>query len=130
MTGVEESGWCAEDECYATQDMSDPRVSGDLVGQLDLGCSDEMTCWMGGELTITNEGGTWDGQWVGFINDSALGGRSHDIMQWFEGSGAYEGWSYVAVLTDFDRASTDVRGVSYRGDLPPSVAEDVPAPTG
>lgn len=41
------------------------------------------------------------------------------------GSGAYEGWSYVAVLTDYDRAGTDVRGVPYRGDLPPSVAQDL-----
>ena len=129
VTGVERGGSCDEGECLgAKQDMSDPRVSGALVVQLDLGCSDKMVCWMGGDLTITNEGGTWDGRWVGFINSDAEVGRSHDIMQWFEGNGAYEGWSYVAVLSDFDRPGRDVRGVVYRGELPPSVAQGLELP--
>ena len=89
-----------------------------------------MACWMGGDLTITNEGGTWVGRWVGFINSDAQVGRSHDNMQSLEGNGAYEGWSYVAVLSDFDRpgGDRDARGVVYRGELPPSVAQDLAKP--
>ena len=129
VEGRETNQSCAGAACIARQVVSDQRVSGRVDVGLDLGCSDEMTCWMGGELAISNDDGTWHGRWIGFINDDSPGGRSHDIMQWLEGSGAYEGWSYVAVLTDFDRAGTDVRGVLYRGDLPPSVAQGIgPAP--
>lgn len=127
VEGREINGGCAESECHSRQEMSDPRVSGELDIQLDLGCSIETICWMGGDLTITNDDGGWDGRWVGFIGEDGSTGRSHDIMQWFEGTGAYEGWSYVAVLTDLERPITDVRGVLYRGDLPPSVAQDLVA---
>lgn len=136
VEGEEVAGLCDGLECTARHIMSDPRVSGDLDIQLDLGCSVDMVCWMGGGLTISNDDGEWDGRWVGFINDHAPGGRSHDQMMWLEGDGAYEGWSYVAVLTDLGRPGTldegkvglhpgtVVRGVFYRGDLPPSVAQD------
>jgi hypothetical protein len=136
VEGEEINGACGNEVCTAEHVMSDPRVSGELDIQLDLGCSIEMICWMGGELTITNDDGGWDGRWVGFINDDAPGGRSHDQMMWLEGDGAYEGWSYVAVLTDLARPGanqeglhpgTVVRGVFYRGELPPSVAQDLVA---
>jgi hypothetical protein len=140
VEGEEINGACDGFECVATHVMSDPRVSGDLDIQLDLGCSTEIICSMGGELTISNDDGTWDGHYVGFINDAAPGGRTHDQMMWLEGSGAYEGWSYVAVLTDLYgirggpdtpeglHPGTTVRGVFYRGDLPPSVADTLLPP--
>jgi hypothetical protein len=119
VTGVSTSV-CGDGVCNVTDTMTDPRVSGDYVGTLDIDCSDETVCWMGGE--ISHEDGSWDGRWVGFINHDTATGRSHDIMAWYTGTGPNEGWSYIGFWTDFDRNGWDVRGVLYRGDLPPSVA--------
>jgi hypothetical protein len=94
---------------------------------IDKGCRVNNTCWMGGEVTISNDGGAWQGRWVGFIVE----GVQHDHMAWLEGTGDYEGWSYVAVHRDVegDRHYEDVRGILYRGDLPPSVADGQLAPS-
>ena len=112
---------CGSDVCRFTYTMSDPRLSGDGEAPIDLGCSAGDTCWMGGEVTISNDGGAWQGRWVGFIVE----GVQHDHMAWMEGTGDSEGWSYVAVHSDGDgdQRYEDVRGLLYRGDLPPSVAD-------
>lgn len=117
---------CGSDVCRFTYTMSDPRLSGDGEAPIDKGCSLDSTCWMGGEVTISNDGGAWQGRWVGFIVE----GVRHDHMAWLEGSGDYEGWSYVAVHRDVegDQHYEDVRGLLYRGDLPPSVADGLLAP--
>jgi hypothetical protein len=125
VTGVEESIACGGGACTGKYVVNDPRMSGDLDITLELGCSTDMTCWMGGGITVSNYDGAWDGRWVGFID----AGGVHDIMEWMEGSGEYEGWSYVAFFSGLDdSASGDVRGILYRGDLPPSVTEGRPAP--
>ena len=39
------------------------------------------------------------------------------------GNGDGEGWSYIAESKGFDESkSAEIRGLLYRGDLPPSVA--------
>ena len=83
---------------------------------------------MGGELTLSNDGGAWLGRWVGFIME----GATHDIMEWMVGTGDYEGWTWVGLVSDDGRgagdADWDVRGVLYPGDLPGSVADGLLIP--
>ncbi len=84
-------------------------------------CSDDMTCSMDGSLHLRNDGGTWDGEYVGWI---AAGGV-YEATSWMRGSGDYEGWSYIVYMNGYDDdSSADMHGLLYRGDLPPSVALD------
>lgn len=125
VTGESTQVGCSLGVCRSTELVSDPRVSGDLEASLDLACSVDTTCWMGGDVTISNDGGAWHGRWVGFIVE----GATHDLMEWTEGAGDYEGWTYVRLISDADGdASWDVRGILYRGDLPPSVADGLLSP--
>lgn len=111
--------------CQFTDTMSDPRVSGDGDVRIELGCSPRTTCSMGGEVSITNDAGAWQGHWIGFIEE----GLGHDLMGWMEGTGDYEGWSYIAryIDVDGDQRYEDVKGLIYRGELPSSVASGLVA---
>lgn len=128
MTGFEKDAPCAAvaGEICAYEAMDDPRVSGEVRLRVDMDCSPETAagdfCWMGGDIVITNEGGTWDGRWVGIRWLDGL----HEMTGWYRGTGAYEGWSYIAVVsTDVVPPEPSVltrsRGVLVHGDLPPSV---------
>lgn len=131
VTGVEKEADCGEvtdDLCY-TDVMDDPRVSGDARVTLDWECSPEAPggnlCQMGGGVVVANEDGTWDGHWVGIIEPDGL----HEIAAWYGGTGAYDGWSYLVFLSSGTAEEPleagvifRIRGVVYRGDLPPSVA--------
>jgi hypothetical protein len=107
--------------------MSDPRVSGHanllnhyLAGDVDL----TGVNW--GQYTLTNDGGTWEGEWMGFYespgDDDDYGTPgAQNAMIWASGTGDYEGWSYVANYTG-RLLGLDVKGLLYQGDIPPTVA--------
>ena len=84
-----------------TSEMSDARLSGDIVTTLDCVYSDEGrllvgTCW--GTTTVRNE----DGVWAGVFSGTTRAGTG-DVMEtvWL-GSGDYEGLRFVGTLTTAD----------------------------
>ena len=110
--------------------MSDPRVSGHAVlTNSYLTGSEDMTGVQWGQYTLTNDGGAWEGEWIGFYeppgNDiNEMVGRENATV-WASGTGDYEGWSYVADYTG-DLTALSVRGLIYQGDVPPTVVLGLP----
>jgi hypothetical protein len=106
--------------------MSDPRVSGDieLINNYDTG-SEDLTGVQWGQLTITNDGGTWDGEWIGFYEEG--GEDSENATAWLRGTGGYDGWSYVVNYSG-PMSELGVRGLIYQGDIPPTVVLGLPEP--
>ena len=111
--------YCSNFRC--TEDLSDPRVSGE--GRLSLG----SRCWVGdlrnqpyavnqpgctseGTMTIVGPDGRWIGPWAGLWDDSL---RANSTFVMLVGTGAYEGWTFIAHILD-----ADVNGVIYRGRPP------------
>lgn len=106
--------------------MSDPRVSGHawlinhyLKGDVDL------TGVQWGQYNLSNDGGAWEGEWIGFY-ESPTGDESpmvgeENVMIWASGTGDYEGWTYVANYTG-DLGTLTVRGLMYQDVIPPTVA--------
>ena len=106
--------------------MSDSRVSGhaNLTNHYLYGPVDTTGVnW--GEYKLTNEDGGWEGEWIGFYEEPTLEVRpmvgTQNAMAWASGTGAYEGWSYVANYTG-KILGLDVRGLIYQGPIPPTVA--------
>ena len=106
-----------------TSEMSDPRVSGnwDITQEFHCAPAGGYTCAKWGQATMTNDGGTWEGEWVGLHQpgDTQLG--LHYIMTWLSGTGDHEGLNYVANLMG-DPGDTVIEGVIYEGPIPATVA--------
>ena len=107
-------------------DMSDPRVSGRVeLTNSSLNGSEDSTGVRWGQYTLVNEGGTWEGEWIGLweVPSGAADGMvsPENAMVWAYGTGDYEGWSYVTNYTG-DLTTLSVRGLIYQGDIPPTVA--------
>ena len=98
-------------------EMDDPRVSGPGEGTWNVGCWDDVrVCLYWGEMTISGPDGTWVGAFTG-QDTSTLGelGRGPvAFQQVLEGTGAYEGWTYLAHLL-FDYSTMSVDGIVYEG---------------
>jgi hypothetical protein len=77
-----------------TSTMSDPRVSGDVLAGYQWLCAPNEACTTWGSVTLTNEGGTWEGDFVAFNGPAP--GHLENLMLWTNGTGEYEGLSYVA----------------------------------
>ncbi len=109
------------DGFVATSTMSDPRVSGDVEITWQVASqygADENDDALYGTVATTNDGGRWQGQWVGFVDDQ---GRHH-ITGWFEGTGDYEGLRYVLQLVQRERGGLlDATGLIYQGMAPSTV---------
>ena len=122
---VEGSGsFLGESVVNGRTEMSDPRVSGDWDIAQEMTClpGGGYTCAKWGQATLTNEGGTWEGEWAGFHEPiaSELPMGQHSIMSWLEGTGDYEGLSFISTLTG-DPSDTQARGIIYEGPIPPTV---------
>ena len=109
-------------------EMSDPRVSGkwDITQEMVCSTVDAWACAKWGRATLSNEGGTWEGEWAGFHEPITVPGLpmgQHNIMSWLEGSGEYEGLSYISTLSG-DPSNTVARGLIYEGPIPPTVAPE------
>jgi hypothetical protein len=102
--------------------MSDERLSGNIAitwsADAEGPSADENNDVLWGATTITNDGGTWEGQWVGFVDDQ---GRHH-ITSWHEGTGDYEGLRYIEQGTQRVQGGLiDVTGLIFRGMAPSTV---------
>lgn len=114
---------CAEADVDApnacTWTASDPRLTGSATGQFTGDVSDERPgegfrtglSWLAYELVGPE--GSWSG---------------HEYLMWTDpfqhfivlsGSGAYEGWHYVAAATTTAGPPIDWMGVLYEGEPPP-----------
>ena len=104
--------------------MSDPRVSGDWAITQELHCDPAAagyTCAKWGQAVMSNDGGTWEGEWAGLHRpgDAELG--LHYVTTWLSGTGDYEGLHYIATLMG-DPTDTTIEGVIYVGPFPATVA--------
>ena len=109
--------------------MSDPRVSGEgrVAFEGDWQSNTSSTNYaLWGEYSLTNDGGTWEGEWTGFVD---LYGNHH-IMSWLRGTGDYEGLSFLVSADQQPDGELDLTGLIYPGELPSTVVlgmEDEPS---
>jgi hypothetical protein len=98
--------------CTVTAD--DPRVNGPLTSSLNMDCvADGAACasWETGE--ISGPEGSWHGSSTGIVDLE----QQTDTVTVFEGSGAYEGWTFVMrTAGSVDSATAAMEGLLY---LPP-----------
>lgn len=119
--------YCANTACSGTyHDMSDPRLDGKATITFAVGqepeseVSGNVTLW--GEVDVANEGGTWEGNWVGFADDKGL----HHVTAWFEGTGEYEGLRYIEQAYEPEGGlSITSAGLLFDGDIPATVIPPV-----
>jgi lysophospholipase L1-like esterase len=108
------TGWAIEvptvgDESsrYEGEDsMDDERVSGSVVVTVTLVDREVSPPEVTGEFRLENEGGAWEGDWAGVIEDNGL----HDIDGVFFGSGDYEGLVYQVRWEYYDLIDITVTG--------------------
>jgi hypothetical protein len=106
-----------------TDVMSDERVSGPDSGEWNYVCHSDadMGCTYWGTTEIVGPDGTWVGTYTG-TDDPGLweAGEGGAVMiQVLEGTGAYEGWTFVAhIVTDLSNPAT-VNGLIHEGPPPP-----------
>ena len=103
--------------CIAT--MSDPRISGTWDSDIQEACFNEAgahVCLLYGTMEIAGPDGTWVGTW-GSVHDATLSA----LPTWgvMEGTGAYDGWTYVLFSPDQLSASAEASGLLYEGPPPP-----------
>ena len=103
-------------QCTAT--MTDPRVSGTSESDIQEVCFKlpGEPCMLFGTTEIAGPDGTWVGTF-GSVNDMTLG----KLPSWgvLEGTGAYEGWTYVSFTPDQLDPNAVVTGILYEGPPPP-----------
>ena len=108
-------------EC--TSDIDDPRVTGPGTLGWNYVCypAANQGCIYWGDLELVGPDGTWVGTYTG-TDDPALweAGEGGAVMiQVLEGTGAYEGWTFVAhIVTDLSNPAM-VNGLIYEGPPPP-----------
>ena len=109
-----------------TYTASDPRVAGTgsirfAVGVSEPGSDAPVMWWI--DTTLDGPDGTWSGHHYVFTDEA---GTAHALMM-LTGTGAYEGWQYVASGTDPEAdGNHDLVGLLYEGGAPPFG----PLPTG
>jgi hypothetical protein len=103
-------------QCFAK--LSDPRVSGGWRSDLQEVCFDlpGEPCMMFGPGEILGPDGTWVGR-VGSINDATL--KAMPAWGVYEGTGPYEGWTFVFFTPDQLVSSAETSGILYEGPPPP-----------
>ena len=108
---------CDDDGCTFT--ASDPRVAGTGTWSLPVppvSTADGTPVYMWDEITIEGPDGTWSGHHYVVADEM---GTAHVFMV-LSGTGAYEGWQYVATATDTPPHGThDLVGVLFEGPVPP-----------
>lgn len=131
VTGEQELQVSSMGHGSGTNAMSDPRVEGDVEMTFEAATehagvfAGDYALW--GTVTITNDGGTWQGQWIGFRDDQ---GRHHNTA-WFEGTDDYDGLRYIEQMVQREPSTgqevLDTTGLIYEGTLPPTVIPAVSA---
>jgi hypothetical protein len=80
------------------EEMSDERVSGTSTVTINYDMYPTGIADMWGTTVLTNDDGTWEGEWVGSIHSDG----THTTYQTLTGTGDYEGlrYSYFTVFGD------------------------------
>lgn len=126
VTGSGSSRCSGAGFCIGTWDFSDPRLSGDLRVEFSADCEAEAAdCLLWGSVTVTNEGGSWSGDVIGFRDDPG----DHRMTSWMTGSGDYEGWYFVGSGARSDVGAEEWRAILAQGVLPTVVTLGLPAAT-
>ena len=113
---------CSRGSCTGTnRNMSDDRLGGDVAINFELQ-SGSSGVWknyaISGTVDITNDDGSWHGQWIGFVDEQGL----HHNTAWYEGAGGYEGLKYIEDITESGPSGPlDVVGLVYDGEMPATV---------
>jgi hypothetical protein len=113
-------------EGSTTVSASDPRVSGTATTEWWNACylvgPDDPPyypsgCIYWGTQRLDGPDGSWEGSYRG-VDDESLGQAFHLLLM--EGTGAYEGLSFVAHVQDpFTGEPVTMTGLIYEGPLPP-----------
>jgi hypothetical protein len=108
--------------CFAK--LSDPRVSGGWRGTGQQPCFKlpGEPCMIFGSAEILGPDGAWVGT-ISSINDATL--IAFPAMFVFEGTGDYDGWTFVLFTPDVTRGSVEASGIIYQGP-PAPWAETLP----
>lgn len=112
----------------ARSEMSDSRLSGTVAVTDDadrfFSVPDpdfDMATFVGdvlwGDVTITNDEGSWTGTLVG-TSDLSTDGRGISYIE-LTGAGTYEGFSAVLFERELSQSNWTWNGVIFPGDLPP-----------
>lgn len=91
-------------------------MSGPEHGEYWSACYQASGCIYWGTAEIDGPDGTWTGPWSG-MDDAVLGLASFHVD--FEGTGAYEGWSFLAHWQDSGSGEAEFSGLIYEGHRPP-----------
>ncbi len=102
-----------------TSTMTDPRVSGDWLAGYQWLCAPSEACTTWGSATLTNGGGTWEGDFVAFNGPAP--GHLQNLMLWLNGTGEYEGLSYVVNFVG-PMSDAIATGQIVAAPLPPQVS--------
>ncbi|MGD8487050.1 MAG: hypothetical protein PVG27_12135 [Chloroflexota bacterium] len=114
-----------EFECFdranCEERMSDPRVNGvhtpTMIREIDVPGANGFVAW--GSLTIPGPDGDWTGPFFAMAGwDFSPVGRMVRVL---EGTGAYEGWTYVSWPVTYGTERQEVEGMIYKGP-PPQMA--------
>lgn len=124
-------------ELTTVEASSDERVSGQAVITVNYDAYPEADGTVGatqvryGEMQLVNEGGSWEGTFSGSLANGAF-----VQTYWLEGTGEYEGYSYVVTAGGMGNVWRS-QGLIFPGALPPigstvslpidSIDIDVPA---
>ena len=107
-------------ELATVEASSDDRVSGQAFITVNYDAYPDADGTMGatqvryGEMQLVNDGGTWEGTFSGSFSNGAF-----VQTYWLEGTGAYEGYSYVVTAGGMGSVWAS-QGLIFPGALPPT----------
>ena len=107
-----------------TWTSSDPRLTGTMTEEeggaiVSVAGDDGDFFWL--DATVEGREGSWTGRLYINVTTPPVG------LAVLSGSGAYEGWQYVATEVGGDGVHDDWNGIIYEGELPPFGQPSVPA---
>ena len=95
----------------------DERLSGDIDLVYNIAGWSGTGAVQWGYARISNDEGTWNGTWSSNVQE----GGEQVILGWYEGTGAYEGWTYVETQYGEYQQPRETFGIVYPGTPPPTV---------
>jgi hypothetical protein len=102
-------------KCQVESD--DERLNGEIDLLYNIAGWSDVGAIQWGYARISNDEGTWNGTWSSTVQE----GGEQVILGWYEGTGAYEGWSYTETQQGEYQQSRETFGIVYPGTPPPTV---------
>jgi len=98
-------------------ETDDERLNGDIDLIYNIAGWSGTGAVQWGYARISNDEGSWHGTWSSNVQE----GGEQVILGWYEGTGAYEGWSYVETQYGEYQQPRETFGIVYPGTPPPTV---------